>query len=219
MIQVTFSKKVLVKKVLANSKDNFSAFKQLVNEWRAVFSASKELAAEIKAKHPSAKDFQNEINTLFHQNPVFADERTVNYWIIKTNGYKGENVSKKESEIEVQNGICSLNFYEAYNKPYVIGDSEYAVRVKELVEHLAQTNLKVLQLSEEFFKNADTDHSGAVTSEEFEAYLKPIIPDGVDVHQLFLDFDEDKNGALSLGELGHITGKILTLNVHEYYQV
>lgn len=220
VMQATFSKNALLKKASAN---DFSGFWALTKEWSSIFGDSQKLAAQIRSDLAQngitpAKSWEKEMTALFRQNPKFTDKRWVDYWIVKI-GNRGKNVSEKEAQIDVQNGIVTLNFFEMNKQNYKIGTSKYAKKVRELVERLSKTDNTNLRLTKEYFQKADSDKSGNISPVEFKAFFSPIIPKGVNVQKLFNEFDHDKNGTLSAEETGHVMGKILSLNISNYHRV
>ena len=220
VMQATFSKNALLKKA---SGDDFSGFWALTKEWSSIFAESQFLAAQIRSdlaqngKTPF-QSWKKEMTALFGQNAEFTDKRRVNYWIVKT-GRREKNVSEKEAEIDVQNGIVTLNFFEMNKQNYKIGTSKYAQKVRELVERLSKTDNTNLRLTKEYFQKADSDKSGNISAVEFKAFFTPIIPKGVNVQNLFNEFDHDKNGTLSAEETGHVMGKLLSLSISNYHRV
>ena len=229
VMQETFSKKALLRKSLAAPTNStgpitdFSAFWNTHKVWSAIMTESRTLAGQIRSDlavngTTPVQSWEREMTALFKQNPSFSDERFVKFWIVKTNGYEGNNVNQREAEIDLQNGLISLNFFAMTNQTYVVGESKYAEKVKELAQRLADTNNSWLKLTQDYFALADTNNSGDVSPDEFRAAFGPIIPAGTNVEKLFKDFDFNENGTLSQEEIGHVLGKILELNIKGFYR-
>jgi len=224
VMQATFSKNALLKKA---SGVDFSGFWALTKDCSSIFAESRLLAAQIRSdlsqngKTPN-QSWQNEMTSLFGQNAEFTDKRWATYWIVKT-GSRGKNVSDIEAEIDVQNGIVRLSFFGINKQNYKIGTSKYAQKVGELVQRLSDTVSKgdnnLSKITKEYFKKGDTDKSGDISPVEFIAVFTPIIPKGTNVQKLFKEFDDNKSGTLSSEEIGHVVGKLLTLNFSNYHRV
>ena len=226
LIHATFAKKALLRKSLAASSapiNDFSAFWDLTKKWSAIFTESRSLAGQIRSDlavngTTPVEVLDKEMTTLFKQNPPFRYERVINYWIINNN-YNENSVNLKQAQIDVQNGLLVLSFFRTINETYVVGTSEYAEKVNELVAKLDETNRNCLKLSKEYFKLADNDNTEDVSHVEFEAAFGPIIPSGVDVEKLFNEFDFNQSRTLSQDEIGEVVAKILSLNVPEFYKI
>lgn len=224
VMQATFSENALLRKP---SGVDFSGFWDLTKKCSSIFAESQFLAAHIRSdlsqtgKTPT-QSWQKEMNALFGQNAEFTDKRWIKYWIVKT-GRRGKNVSDKEAEIDVQNGIVTLSFFEMNKQNYKIGTSKYAQKVGELVHRLSEavskTDNNLSKITKEYFLLADTDKSGDLSPKEFKDLFSPIIPKGVNVEKLFKEFDDNNSGTLSSEEIGHVVGKILTLSFSNYHRV
>ena len=226
LIHATFAKKALLRKSLAATSgpiNDFSAFWDLTKQWSAIFSASKSLAGQIRSDlavngTTPVESWDKEMTTLFKQNLVSSDASWTNYWIVKIGGEEGEGVSQRKAEIDVQNGIIELDYYHMTYEQYFVGPSAYADKVRELVNKLTESDHTLIKISKEYFALADTDNLGELSPAEFTAAFSSIIPSGVDIEKFFIDYDNNLNETLSLEEFENAMGKILSLNVPEFYR-
>jgi len=128
-----------------------------------------------------------------------------------------EQVHKKDASAAVQNFIVGLTLDLLYTSKFDVLDGPHKKEVEDLVNSTADAHKQFGALTKSIFEQADSNHSNALSLDEFKATYSSLLQPGQDVEAIFKEFDADFSGELDLEEATMVLGKILLEHVPQFH--
>ncbi len=143
--------------------------------------------------------------------PSAENSNELNLWLFKVDTNSNE-VDREGAFAFLFNSIAGVAMDTIKGHDDNIPEGPHKAEIQKYVDrsYILFTNLK--KLTKSVFEQADVNHTGFLSIQEFKESFGTLLRKGEDVEQIFRDLDTNRSGELDLDEASHVLGKIMASN-------